>query len=382
MQTSTITRKSCLKTLKIILKSLSLFLSPFPFKSIKFSPSYFLYSCFFISFLMTPFSTFAIDAKAAIDAKEIKEIKTSKVVGISQIVEHPALNDVRLGIIESLQKNGFEQNKNLKIIYENAQGNMAVSSQIANKLLSEPLDVGIAISTPSSQSLFFAAQRNQKNLPIVFTAVSDPIAAKLEPGKNHYPITGVTDAPNLEGLLEVINAMMPNIKTLGIMYNPSEINSVSTVNRLKKLLNEKGIQAKEVTVNNTNDVPGATQSLIGKVDALYFPQDNTVVSAIESVLKVTHRSAPVLPVILPIFTSDPLLVKQGVLAAVGYDYKEIGKETGEVVARILRGEAANNIPIENPSHLKTVVNSLLAKQLGFTIPHTLKLSTIELMPGN
>lgn len=300
-----------------------------------------------------------------------------KIVGISQIVEHPALNAVRFGLIESLKKHGFEEGKNLTVMYENAHGNMGVTAQIANKLLSEPLDVAVAISTPSAQSLFFTAQRTHKQIPIIFTAVSDPIAAKLEPGKHHYPITGVTDAAHLEGLLEVIGSMMPKLKILGLMYNPAEANSVATVTRLKKLLKEHGIEAHEVTVNNTNDVASATQSLIGKVDALYFPQDNTVVSAIESVVKVANRASPSLPVILPIFTSDPILVKRGVLAAVGVDYWDIGRETGDIVVRILKGESAHKIPVQNSSPLKTVINRELAEKLGLKVPQKLKYSSLE-----
>lgn len=308
-----------------------------------------------------------------------KSANTVKTIGITQIVEHPALNEVRQGLLEELKEKGYIEGKNLKVIYENAQGNVAVSSQIASKLLSDNLDAAVAISTPSAQSLFFAAQRSGSKLPIIFTAVTDPKDAKLEPGKNSYPITGVTDAPNLEGLLELINAMMPNLKTLGVIYNPSEANSVSTIVKLKQMLKAHGIEIREATVNSTNDVATATQSLIGKVDALYFPQDNTVVSAIEAVVKVANHAQPSLPVILPIFTSDPILVKQGVLAAVGYDYRDIGRETGEVVTEVLGGKSPQEIPIHNASKLKTVVNKALAEKLGLKVPSKLKFSSVEVL---
>ncbi len=316
---------------------------------------------------------------AANSASAEKTSNAVKTIGITQIVEHPALNEVRQGLLEALKEKGYVEGKNLKVIYENAQGNVAVSSQIASKLLSDNLDAAVAISTPSAQSLFFTAQRSGAKLPIVFTAVTDPKDAKLEPGKKSYPITGVTDAPNLEGLLELINNLMPNLKTLGVIYNPSEANSVSTIVKLKQLLQAHGIELREATVNSTNDVATATQSLVGKVDALYFPQDNTVVSAIEAVVKVASHSTPALPVILPIFTSDPILVKQGVLAAVGYDYRDIGRETGEVVAEILGGKAPQDIPIHNASKLKTVVNKALAEKLGLKVPKKLKYSSVETM---
>lgn len=300
------------------------------------------------------------------------EVKT---IGISQIVEHPALDEVRHGMLDALKGEGFEEGKNLEVEYENAQGNIGTSSQIANKLLSARLDLAVAISTPSAQTLFFAAQKQHHRIPIVFSAVSDPLEAKLI--SSTYPITGVTDAPNLEGLLELIQKMLPNLKTLGLMYNPAEANSVSTITKLKKMLKERNIAVREVTVHKTADVAQATQSLIGKVDALYFPQDNTVVAAIETVVSVAQHASPTLPVILPIFSNDPALLKRGILAAVGFDYYDLGKETGMVVAKILNGTDASQIPIQNPQNLKAVINQSLAEKLGLTVPKELKFSKIE-----
>ncbi len=310
---------------------------------------------------------------------ETSKVSNTKTIGISQIVEHPALHAVREGIMEALKENGYEEGKNLTVLYENAQGNISVSTQIATKLISESIDVGVAISTPSAQTLFYAAKRGNHHIPIVFTAVSDPIAAKLEPGDSAYPITGVTDSPNLEALLEVMAKMLPNLKTLGLMYNSAEVNSVSTITQLKKMLQARGIKAVEVTVNSSSDVAQATQSLIGKVDALYFPQDNTVVSALETIVNIAQQSSPRLPVILPIFASDPVLVKKGVLAAVGFDYKDVGIETGKIIARVLNGEEANKIPITTPKHLKSLINVPLAKKLGLTIPKEFKHSEIQLL---
>ncbi len=310
---------------------------------------------------------------------EVVPSTAAKTIAITQIVEHPALDEVREGIKKSLKEHGFEEGNNLTILYGNAQGNIALSSQIATKLLSQNLDVGIAISTPSAQSLFYTAKRSHKYVPIVFTAVSDPQAAKLESGESDYPITGIADTPNLEALMEVIDKLLPNLKTLGLMYNPSETNSVSTINRLKKLLSERGIKVREATVNNTNEVTSATQSLVGKVDALYFPQDNTIVSAIESVVKVTQTSNPPLPLILPIFTNDPVLVKKGVMAAVGYDYSDMGYETGAVIVEILNGKPANAIPIHKPKLVKSVINKGLVEKLKLTIPQEFKHSKLEVL---
>ena len=301
-----------------------------------------------------------------------------KHIGISQIVEHPALDAVRQEMLNALKKEGFEPGKNLKIVYENAQGNMVTATQIASKLIHTNLDLVVGISTPSAQTLFYEARKSKKQIPIVFSAISDPKAAKLDL-MPEYPITGITDTANLDGLLELIHVMMPKLKILGLMYNPAEINSVSTITRLKKLLIEHDILFTETTVNKTQDVAQATKSLIGKVDALYFPQDNTLVSAIPTIVNTATQTSPLLPVILPIFTSDPILVKKGILAAVGYDYEDMGKETGQVVAKILKGEPAQQIPIHNPKELKAVINNSLAKKLGFNIPKKLKHSIVQVI---
>lgn len=309
----------------------------------------------------------------------IAEPLSHKTIGISQIVEHPALDAVRQSMLNTLKTQGFEVGKNLKVIYDNAQGNIVTSTQIATKLISSKIDLAIGISTPSAQSLFYESKKHSSKMPIVFSAVSDAKTAGLESCPD-CPITGVTDTAHLEGLLELIKALMPELKTLGLMYNPAETNSVSTIKRFKTLLNKNNIRFVEVTVNKTQDVADATKSFVGKVDALYFPQDNTLVSAIQTIVNIASQSSPTLPVILPIFTSDPLLVQKGVLAAVGYDYRDIGHETGMIVAKILNGENPNHIPIHNPNALKAIINTSLATRLGLTIPK--KLEYAEIHSGN
>ena len=289
-------------------------------------------------------------------------------MGIMQIVEHPALNEVRAGVMEALKKQGFESNKNISILYENAQGNITLSAQIATKILSENPDLVISISTPSAQAALHAAKRSNSTVPIVFTAVSDYKAAHLEPGAEHYPITGITDTPDLAATLELMSEIMPKMKTLGLLYNPAEQNSVSTVQKLKVLLEAKGIKTQEATVNSTTEVAEAVRSLMGNVDALYFPQDNTVVSAIDTVVQLKPGA---------VFCNVPSLVEKGILGAVGYDYKEIGKETGELALRILKGEQAATIAVEHPKELQSRVNTTLASKLGLSIPAQLKQSEIQ-----
>lgn len=300
-----------------------------------------------------------------------------KKIGISQLVEHPALDIVRQNIIDALHTQGFEEDKNLTIVYENAQGNLVTATQIATKFTTLHLDVAVAISTPSAQTLLHAAQKHALEMPIVFSAVTDPVAAKLTPDIAHYPITGVTDAPNLNGVLEVITALMPHLQTLGLIYNPAETNSVSTITALKQRLSAQGIRTVDVTVNKTNDVPEAVQSLAGKVDALYFPQDNTVLAALPTVVNKAAQLTPILPIILPISIDAPTVLKN-ILVSVGYNYADIGKDTGLIVAKLLKGENIALIPIEHPKMLKVTINATMAKKLGLTLPNKLMFANIDL----
>ena len=245
-----------------------------------------------------------------------------------------------------------------------------MSAQIATKILSEKPNLVISISTPSAQATLHAAKRINSTIPIVFTAVSDYKAAQLEPGTSHYPITGITDAPDIEATVELMSEMMPKMKTLGLLYNPAEQNSVSTIEKIKVLLASKGIKTEEATLNSSTEVAEAVRSLMTHVDAIYFPQDNTVVSAIETLVQLKPGA---------VFCNVPSLVEKGIVGAVGYDYKAIGKETGELALRILKGEEANTIPIEHPKKLESRVNVALAKKLGLNLPTQLKQSELQIV---
>ncbi len=299
-------------------------------------------------------------------------------IGISQIIDHTALNTVRTGILEALQEQGYQEGVNLTILSENAQGNMALSTQIATKLASAGLDVAVAISTPSAQTLLHAIHKQGSPLPIVFTAVTDPKTAKLEPTETFMPITGISDAPNLPVLVQLFGKLLPHLKKLGLMYNPSESNSVATALELKKLLALKNIEVIEVTVNQTAEVAQAVQTLMGKVDALYFPQDNTIVAALQTVIQIAQQSPTALPIVLPIYSEDPY-VTRSVLAMVGYDYRDIGYDTGLLIARILKGDKASEIPIQRPTHLKVLVNQTEAQKLKLIIPEKLEISDIPII---
>lgn len=286
--------------------------------------------------------------------------KTVFKVGISQFVEHPALDSARLGFIDGLKEAGFEEGKNLNILLENAQADFPTTQTIANKLVSEKVDLILAIATPSAQSVAKAT----KDIPILITAVTDPVEAGLvqsleEPGGN---VTGTTDMNPIKEQLELLLEIIPQAKKIGVIYNAAEPNSVVQINIVKEVSKTLGLDVLEATVASSSEVNQAVQSLTGKVDAIYTPTDNTVVSAIGAVVKVANDSK------IPIIGAERGHVDGGVLATLGIDYYLLGKQTGHMAARILKGEEPSQIPVEDSKDLKLIINKKSAQILQIKIP--------------
>jgi len=280
-------------------------------------------------------------------------------VATTAIVEHPALDAVRDGIKASLKDNGYEGSQ-LKFTYESAQGQPAIAAQIARKMVGDQPDVIVAIATPSAQ----AAVSVSRNIPVVFSAVTDPLGAKLvqtmkKPGGN---VTGLSDMVNVKQHLELIKEFVPNLKTVGVPYNPGEANSVSTVAALKVAAAEMGIKIIDSAAPKSSDVMIATKQLVGKVDAIYCPIDNTIISAVESVVKVGIDAQ------IPVFAGDTDTVLRGAIAAVGYDYFDLGRQTGDIVVRILKGEKAGDIDVKMAQGTNLFVNPKMAARMGVEVP--------------
>lgn len=285
-----------------------------------------------------------------------------KHVAITQIVEHPALDAARKGIKDQLTEAGFEIGKNLKWTFENAQGNVVTANQIAKKFVGDNPDVIVAIATPSAQAVASAT----KTIPLVFSAVTDPIGAKLvkdweKPGAN---VTGISDMSPIPAHLKLVKEIMPDIKRLGIIANPGEANSVSLVAMIKKNGPELGMSVTEAAATKSGEVLQAARSLVGKVDAFYIPTDNTVVSAFEAVVKVGIDAQ------LPVFAGDTDSVKRGAVAALGFNYYDVGRETGDLVVRILNGSKPGDLPVGLVSKLELSVNLNAAKKMGVSIPQS------------
>ncbi|WP_269901915.1 ABC transporter substrate-binding protein [Paenalcaligenes faecalis] len=283
----------------------------------------------------------------------------AQTVSVSSIVEHPALDSVRDGVKKALNDAGYTEEKGLKWQFQTAQGNTAITAQIARKYVGDKSDVIVAISTPSAQAVVAAT----KSIPVVFSAVTDPVAAQLvsswdASGTN---VSGVSDMLVLEKQLELIKKVVPNAKNVGIVYNSGEANSVVVVERLRELLTANNMALVEATAARTVDVGAAARSLVGKVDVIYTNTDNNVVSAFEALVKVGNDAK------IPIIASDTDSVARGAIAALGVNYYDLGVQTGNMVVRILKGEKVGNMASETSDKLELFVNPGAAEKQGVTL---------------
>jgi putative ABC transport system substrate-binding protein len=286
-------------------------------------------------------------------------------VSVNQYVEHPALDAVLKGMQDYLKDNAVDVEFKVHI----AQANMATANQIARQMIGEESDLMVAIATPSAQACAQALTKAPENLkrPFVFTAVTDPVAAGLvkdldKPGGN---TTGVSDLLPVEKHLQMVLEYKPGIKKLGVMYNAGEANSKATVTTIKALCKELGIQVVDATAANTAEVYQAAKSLISRVDAVFVPTDNTIIKALESVVKIGVQNK------LPIFAADVDSVKRGAVAAMGFDYYKHGYQTGAMIEKILKGTAPADIPVEFQKELQLHINAKYSELMGVTPPQKL-----------
>lgn len=285
-------------------------------------------------------------------------------IGIIQIVEHPALDAAREGFLETLEQNGYVEGQNLTVDYQNAQNDQSTLQTIANKFASANHDLILAIATPSA----VAVAASITDVPILITAVTDPVTAKLadsleRPGTN---VTGTTDMNPIKEQFELLKQLVPEAKKVGILYNAGEVNSQVQVEIAKEVVQNMDIEILEASVATSADVLQAAQSFIGKVDAIYVPTDNTVVSARESVIQVTNTNN------IPLIAGESSVVDAGGLATIGINYFNLGKQTGEMAIRVLKGDNPQDMPIESQKDFDIVINEETANLLEIEIPAELK----------
>ncbi len=296
-------------------------------------------------------------------AASLVQAEDTRVVAITQIVEHPALDAAHQGVVDELAERGYRVGENLRVMHESAQGNSAIASQIARKFVGESPDVIVAIATPSAQTVAAAA----RDIPVIFSAVTDPVAAKLvksweAPGAN---ITGVSDMLPIEKHLDLLQRMLPDAKRIGTVYNPGEANAAALVELLEERLAARGLELVKGAATKTSEVLGAARSLIGKADAIYLTTDNTVISAAEAVISVGERAK------IPVFAADTATVERGAVAALGFNYYNHGRQTGAMVARVLEGATTADMPVEIMEELDLYVNPEAGERMGITLSEDL-----------
>lgn len=297
----------------------------------------------------------------------------SYTIGIGQFAQHASLDNCREGFIEGLKEAGIEEGKNLTIISDNANADTGTAAQIADNYVSKKVDLICAIATSMAQSAFGAAK--DADIPVVYTAITDPIAAELakEDKTPTGNATGTSDKLPVEQQLEMIRTILPNAKTIGIMYTTSEINSVVAVEEYKELAGNYGFKIVESAISTAADIPLAADDLVGKVDCINNLTDNTVVSALPVILAKANAKN------IPIFGSEIEQVKIGCLATVGLDYFALGKQTGAMAAKILKGEAkASEIPFEVIEEGSFYANAAVAEALKIEIPQDLSDKAVEI----
>jgi putative ABC transport system substrate-binding protein len=302
-------------------------------------------------FIMTLFLIFS--AAVMISAQEYN-------IAISQFVEHPSLDKAREGFIDGLAESGYIDGENININTQNAQADFSTAQTIAQRFKQNNSDLILAIATPSAQ----AAANVVKDIPILITAVTDPVEAGVvesmeRPGRN---VTGTTDMNPVGRQLELIREFIPDLSNLGILYNPGEVNSVVQVDIAKEKAEEMGVTIYEGTVSNSSEVSLAVSSLVDKVDAIYVPTDNIIVSALPTVLQNANAKN------IPVFASENNSVEQGAIATVGIDYYELGKQTGKMAARILEGADPAETPVESSKELKLYINKTAADNINLEVP--------------
>lgn len=283
-----------------------------------------------------------------------------KTLAISAIVEHPSLDDIRRGVIAGLAEQGYQEGKNLTVNFQSAQGNMATAGQIAKQFSADSPDAIVAISTPSAQTIAAATQ----SIPIIYTAVSDPVAAKLIDDKGiatQSNITGLSSELPLEPQIELFQKVKPEAKRIGFVYSSGEMNSVSLKERLKVELPKYGMALVDIPINRSSDVAAATRALSGRADLIYTSLDNNVASAMEAMVGVANELK------IPVIASDEFSVRRGATAALGVNDFDFGLTTAKLVAKSLDGTPANQIKPEVMNTLTLYVSPKNAQNQGVSL---------------
>ena len=283
-------------------------------------------------------------------------------IGIAQYADHPSLDNCREGFIQGLEEEGFTEGNNLELTVKSAQADDAMNTQIAQNFVNDDMDLVCGIATPAAMALYNACY--EKDIPVIFNAVSDPVAANLAKSKTEAMpgITGVSDELPVTEQLKLIRAVMPEAKKIGIIYTTSEANSVSTIETYKEQAGEYGFEIVARGVSNASEIPQAADVILGEVDCITNLTDNTVVDNLPVVIEKANAAN------IPVFGSEEEQVGNGCIASAGIDYIELGKIAGKMAARVLKGENVADMPYETITESKITVNEAVASALNVVIP--------------
>lgn len=295
-----------------------------------------------------------------LSCKKTNQIK----IGVLQLIEHNALDSAYKGFVDGLKEAGYEDGKNIIIDYQNAQGEQANCITIGQKFINDKSDLILAIATPAAQAI----ANMTKDIPILITAVTDPADSKLvadnnAPGGN---VTGTSDLTPVEVQIELLKEIIPNVKTVGLLYCSSEQNSVFQINIAKKKLDAMGIKYIDIAISNLNEIQQVIQNVIGKVEAIYTPTDNMIANGMATVALMTE------PAKLPVICGEGGMTMLGGTATYGINYYELGKLTSTQAVSILKGDKkTSEMPIEYLQKFDLVVNTNMIESIGLTIPESL-----------
>ncbi len=285
-------------------------------------------------------------------------------IGVLQLIEHVALDQAYEGFVDGLAEAGYVDGENISIDYQNAQGEQANCVTIAQKFVNDDVDLILAIATPAAQ----AAANLTDSIPILVTAVTDPQSAMLVesnemPGRN---VSGTSDLTPVAAQMDLLVDLVPSAQTVGLLYTSSEQNSIFQIDLAKKALDSLGLDYIEATVSNSNEIQQVTQSLVGKVDAIYSPTDNLIAAGMATVGMVAMEAG------LPVICGEEGMTMTGGLATYGINYYNLGKQTGAQAVKILKdGANPAEMPIEYLSSGELVINEDFANAIGLTIPSDL-----------
>lgn len=318
-------------------------------------------------------ATLALALAAGLAAPAASAPSPGKVyrIGIMQIVEHPSLDAARQGFIDALAELGYRDGQNVRYEIRSAQGDLAIAQTIAQRFVAEQVDMILAIATPTAQ----AAAQATRTIPILITAVTDPVAARLvqsleRPGTN---VTGTSDMTPVAAQLQLLKRLVPSARRVGVVYNPGEVNSQVQAALTRQAAARLGLEVVEASASSSTEVLTAAQSIARRVDAFYVFTDNTVVSALESVIKVAEEARK------PLIVGEGDSVRRGGLASVAIDYYQLGRQTGRMAARVLEGASPAEMPIQFQEEARLIINLKAAARMGVTVPEALLKEAAEVI---